>query len=100
MSVSSVVDASNSKPDSQTSQSSTSALANKNTFLQLLVAQLQHQDPLSPADSMQFVTQLAQFTSLEQSTQMSTDISAIRTILESQQAAGSSSTDGSAGQTN
>jgi flagellar basal-body rod modification protein FlgD len=41
-------------------------LANENTFLKLLVAQVQNQDPLQPTDSIQFVTQLAQFSSLEQ----------------------------------
>ena len=56
--------------------------ADKNTFLKLLVTQLQNQDPLSPADGTQFVTQLAQFTSLEQSTQMSQDVSAIRADIE------------------
>jgi flagellar basal-body rod modification protein FlgD len=35
-------------------------------FLQLLVAQLQNQDPLNPTDSSQFVSQLAQFSELEQ----------------------------------
>jgi flagellar basal-body rod modification protein FlgD len=40
-------------------------LANETTFLTLLVAQLQNQDPLNPADSTQFVTQLAQFSQLE-----------------------------------
>jgi len=40
-------------------------LANENTFLTLLVTQLQHQDPLNPADGTTFVTQLAQFTQLE-----------------------------------
>jgi len=34
-------------------------------FLQLLVAQLQHQDPTSPQDPTQFVSQLAQFSELE-----------------------------------
>jgi flagellar basal-body rod modification protein FlgD len=34
-------------------------------FLQLLVAQLQHQDPTSPQDPTQFVAQLAQFSELE-----------------------------------
>jgi flagellar basal-body rod modification protein FlgD len=58
--------------------------ADKNTFLKLLVAQLQNQNPLNPADGVQFVTQLAQFTSLEQSTQMSQDLSAIRAVLEKQ----------------
>lgn len=56
--------------------------ADKNTFLKLLVAQLKNQDPLNPADGVQFVTQLAQFTSLEQATQMAQDISAIRAVIE------------------
>jgi len=55
--------------------------ADKSTFLKLLVAQLRYQNPLNPADGMQFVTQLAQFTALEQSTQMREDIAAIRDLL-------------------
>lgn len=47
-------------------KSSTDALANKQTFLQLLVAQIKNQDPLNPADGTQFLTQLAQFSELEQ----------------------------------
>lgn len=43
-------------------------------FLQLLVAQLQNQDPSQPADGMQFVTQLAQFSELEQITAMRSDM--------------------------
>ena len=35
-------------------------------FLQLLVAQLKNQDPMNPTDSTQFVSQLAQFSELEQ----------------------------------
>lgn len=34
---------------------------NENTFLQLLVAQMQYQNPLQPMSSTAFVTQLAQF---------------------------------------
>lgn len=34
-------------------------------FLQLLVAQIKNQDPLNPTDSTQFVSQLAQFSELE-----------------------------------
>ena len=37
----------------------------KDTFMQLLVAQLKHQDPLNPTDSAEFLAQSAQFTSLE-----------------------------------
>ncbi len=46
--------------------SSTDALGDKEAFLQLLVAQLKNQDPLNPADGVQFLTQLAQFSQLEQ----------------------------------
>lgn len=42
------------------------ALANKETFLQLLVAQIKNQDPLKPMDGVQFLSQLAQFSELEQ----------------------------------
>jgi len=38
----------------------------KNDFLNLLVTQLQNQDPLNPAESTEFTAQLAQFSSLEQ----------------------------------
>lgn len=38
----------------------------KDMFMTLLVAQLKHQDPLAPQDGTQFVTQLAQFNSLDQ----------------------------------
>lgn len=38
----------------------------KHDFLNMLIAQLQHQDPLNPADGTEFTAQLAQFSSLEQ----------------------------------
>ena len=48
------------------SSSSTGLTVDTDTFLQLLVAQLQYQDPLEPQTDTAFVTQLAQMTSLEQ----------------------------------
>jgi flagellar basal-body rod modification protein FlgD len=41
-------------------------LASESTFLKLLVSQLQNQDPLNPADSTQFVSQLTSYSQLEQ----------------------------------
>lgn len=38
-------------------------------FLQLLMAQMKHQDPTSPTDSTQWVSQLATFSSVEQAVQ-------------------------------
>jgi flagellar basal-body rod modification protein FlgD len=46
----------------------------KDDFLKLLVAQLQHQDPMSPMDDKDFMGQMAQFSSLEQMTNISTAI--------------------------
>ena len=49
----------------------------KETFMKLLVAQLEHQNPLSPMDNTQFTQQLAQFTSLEQLQSMNANLSAL-----------------------
>lgn len=51
-------------PPPATSGSAASSL-DKDTFLQLLVAQLKYQDPLNPTDQAQFLAQTAQFTALE-----------------------------------
>jgi flagellar basal-body rod modification protein FlgD len=58
------------------------SLANKEVFLQLLVAQIKNQDPLSPTDGIEFITQLAQFTQLEQTLSMRSDLAAIRAAVE------------------
>ena len=68
--------------------STASDLANQNVFLQLLVAQLKNQNPDSPVDGTTFITQLAQFSELSNSTQevantaaMATDLSSIQQEL-------------------
>ncbi|MFZ5861436.1 MAG: flagellar hook assembly protein FlgD [Nitrospirota bacterium] len=42
----------------------------EHAFLRLLTTQLQYQDPLNPMDNTEFVTQLAQFSQLEQTTDL------------------------------
>ncbi len=46
----------------------------KNAFLQLLVAELQNQNPLEPMNNQDFINQMAQFTTMEQMNNMSTSL--------------------------
>jgi flagellar basal-body rod modification protein FlgD len=64
----------------QTSATDTAGVT-KQMFLKLLVAQIKNQDPLSPADGVQFLTQLAQFTQLEQTLALNENVQAIRDLL-------------------
>lgn len=54
----------------------------KDAFLQILITQLQNQDPTSPMDDKEFIAQMAQFSSLEQMQNMT---KAMENLLESQQ---------------
>lgn len=56
----------------------------KDAFLRLLVTQLQHQDPLNPMDDKEFISQLAQFSSLEQMNNIAAGISQLTTQAASQ----------------
>ena len=60
----------------------------KEDFLQLLVAQLSSQDPLNPMDSREFSAQLAQFSALEQMTNIN---STLEDLVTAQTAMGNSS---------
>ena len=55
--------------------------ADSQTFLLLLVTQMRNQDPLNPQDPTQFVSQLAQFSSLEQLLGIRKSLGAIETAL-------------------
>ena len=57
-------------------------LTSKDTFLKLLVAQLQNQNPLNPADPMIFMGQLTQFSMLEQSMAMREELSGIHSAID------------------
>jgi len=47
-------------------------------FLNLLVAQLTHQDPMNPKQDTEFIAQMAQFSALEQSKAMQADMALVR----------------------
>ena len=55
--------------------------ADFNMFLKLLTTQLAHQDPTKPQADGEFIAQLAQFSSLEQLTQMQATLQKIGTAL-------------------
>ena len=62
---------------SEVTKPKTSDLADQDTFLRLLVAQLANQDPLNPAEGTEWISQLAEFSSLEQLTEIKDGIQAL-----------------------
>ncbi len=62
-------------PENPTLSQTNKAEQQKSQFLKLLVAQLKGQNPLDPKDGTEFISQLAQFTSVE-------ELINIRTALE------------------
>lgn len=80
--ISSTQSSSNTQSSTSSSTTSLGGIApTEDTFLKLLVSQLQNQDPLNPADSTQFVGQLAQFSSLEQLMQINQSTTAVANVL-------------------
>jgi len=57
-------------------------------FLRILVTQLSFQDPLKPLDNQEFVAQIAQFTTLEQTRQLSDRVETLLSIQSSSQSVG------------
>ena len=60
----------------------------KDEFMKILIAQLTHQDPTEPMKDTEFIAQMAQFSTLEQITNMTQDFSKLAGILSSSQALG------------
>lgn len=61
---------------------------NQEDFLKIFLAQLSFQDPLKPVDNQEFMAQMAQFTSLDQTRQLNEKIEGLLTIQAAQQSVG------------
>ncbi|MCL7746471.1 flagellar hook assembly protein FlgD [Halalkalibacter alkaliphilus] len=65
-------------------QQSTQGILGKDDFLKILITQLQNQDPANPMDDREFIAQMAQFSSLEQMTNMNQAMQKFITMQTSQ----------------
>jgi flagellar basal-body rod modification protein FlgD len=70
---------------SQAAQSSNIGIQD---FLKILTSQLNNQDPLKPMDNQEFVAQIAQFATLEQSRQLNAKVDSLLSVQSSTQSIG------------
>jgi len=68
---------------SSNTNSDGSPILGKDDFLKLLMTQMSNQDPLNPTDDTQFVSQLAQFSTVEQMSNMNDTLSSLLTAQAS-----------------
>jgi flagellar basal-body rod modification protein FlgD len=74
-------------PDSKSGAAQARLNEDLNRFLNLLVTQLQHQDPLDPMDANEFTSQLVQFASVEQQIYSNANLERLVSLQEASQTA-------------
>ena len=82
------VDAIGSMPTPQDTAPTKQNTIDQEDFIKLFLAQLQFQDPMEPVDNREFLAQLAQFSSLEQSRQTSQNTNDLLAMNATTQALG------------
>jgi flagellar basal-body rod modification protein FlgD len=80
--------ATNVNADGSVSSTSANASVSQDQFLQLLVTQLQNQDPDNPTDQTQMLAQLAQFSSLSEMQSLNTTMTTASQFSQLSQSAG------------
>ncbi len=65
------------------SKTTGSSVMGKDQFLKILITQLQNQDPMQPMEDKEFIAQMAQFTSVEQLMNISTQLTSLNQSLGS-----------------
>lgn len=70
---------SNTSSAAETAATASSNTLNQDSFLKLLMTQMTTQNPLNPTSDTEFISQLAQFNSLQTATEMQADVSKLRT---------------------
>lgn len=82
MSIESLYADSTASTTTTTTTDSTTSLLDSDAFLQLLITEIEYQDPLDPLDSTEYVTQLAELSELEQLTLISSGIESMEETME------------------
>jgi len=70
------------------SATSSNSQINLQDFLRILTSQLTNQDPMKPMDNTEFMAQLAQFTSLEQTRQVNDKLASLLSVQSTTQSVG------------
>ncbi len=82
------IDPTSSDAASSSASSNSAYGLNFQSLLQIILTQLTYQDPLKPLDNFEFVSQLAQFSQLEQFQTLNTDVQSLVAAETANQAVG------------